>query len=242
MGTRCRFNEFRSLADYANSVGIKKFDTAPLYGKGLAQVFIRKLLVETNREIEIYTKIGRVPIFNFKTLAAWVLNAKFDPLLTKNFSYGEQGYSLDNPDFIAKLRNTLNSFPAGFISTVFLHSPEPSVEIHEDIVRLENLLGHRIKIGVSEPDNAQLDALLGIDDAPTIQIRFDDLKPIHNQCEHVVLNGLNRYAKYHDVSVFDLMSKALEILPDSRVDFNFSFHSEKLIDEVVSSYFKICNT
>lgn len=236
IGTRCGYKSFKELAVHARSVGICTFDTSPLYGKGLSQIFLQRLIREESMRIRIYTKIGRKPFLDYKTLGAWILNCNFSPLLNRNFTILHRNFHLETKTLNSVISNSLKYYNEDIVKVLFIHSPSEEIDIQKLINLIRANLGESVAVGLSDPTSKHLREVPSVYPSLPIQISYEDLNPQHKAFSHITINGALRYAQANNKDLYDLMAKSMDYFPNSKLEFNFSFYNKYIIDEIANIY------
>ncbi|MCA9217236.1 MAG: aldo/keto reductase [Planctomycetales bacterium] len=121
-----------SLLRLANEIGITHFDTAPLYGYGLAEASIGEAFQGRRQEVTIATKIGLYPRLGMASSSSgmWIRKSieKFLPSCRiPKFDWSRQQSE-------KSLKQSLNRLRTDYVDVLFVHEP------HDRITNLPDLL------------------------------------------------------------------------------------------------------
>lgn len=152
VGSRITYSRFVEMADLARQAGLCRFDTAPQYGRGLAQVFLQRYLqARPDFAAKASTKLGRLPVGDAKSIL--VVLAQREPRHALRLLSNSRGAAADfsRANLLASHGFALQSLSARYIDSVFLHaSPLPALALVAAGV-LRELCSDSLMPGVAEP-------------------------------------------------------------------------------------------
>ena len=94
VGSKIGFSKFEKLANIAISNGLRRFDSAPQYGRGLSQVFLSRYLRKINdNSLITSSKVGRLPELDLKTFLILVKHREFKHLVRLNSNIPSEDFS-----------------------------------------------------------------------------------------------------------------------------------------------------
>ena len=214
--------------------GVRRFDSAPQYGRGLAQVFLQRYF-DSNPgcDARVSTKLGRMPMGDLKSLLIVL-------------SQGRPGHALrllgvprcgaadfSNSNLEASWRFALCSLDCGRLDSVFLHaSPKPVLAAGAAQVLLR-LCGGRLQPGVAEPCAGDLQWASDYGGQRwAVQVTADELliNPALRAFPGTVwINSIIRYSRAHSVDLRETMARLQAARPRDRV-FVVGFNHAHMFD------------
>ena len=140
--------QMRLLASAAES-GLTHFDTAPMYGEGLAERALGRFLRGGKREqVTLATKVGFPSRGPAEMFPAWMYLEKAAKAISKKaglFRGAKRHRSLREQDVEASFSKSLRRLHTDFVDILFIHEPSPA-EIPE-IARLADWLRRQKECG-----------------------------------------------------------------------------------------------
>jgi aryl-alcohol dehydrogenase-like predicted oxidoreductase len=117
------------LLEHASASGFSHFDTAPLYGFGLAEEELGVFLASQSSALTVATKIGLYPPRGSRPNLAWVWGQKALGRALPRLSRAMVSWSLAVAE--RSLDLSLRRLRRGHVDILFLHEPDPSL-LHAD--------------------------------------------------------------------------------------------------------------
>lgn len=238
VGSRIRYPRFMRLADMALQAGIHRFDTAPSYGRGLAQVFLQRFANERpGTGLRASTKVGRLPVGDPKSLLIVMSQGELRHAarLSRHRSGMACDFSAANLDRC--LAFARQSMDPSLFDALFLHaSPQPMLA-RGAAESLHRMADGTMQIGVAEPCQADLDWILEQDSADwALQVSMTDFmsEPRLQRLKGTLwINSIIRYARAQSIGLQATMD-ALRTRRGGNCIYVVGFNHEHLFDDFLS--------
>lgn len=209
--------EIEKAIEISLELGLNFFDTADVYGLGLSEERLSKILGNRRHDLVISTKGG----------VSWSSNKNSRASIAINCS----------PDYLAKaVENSLRRLSLEYIPIYYVHWPDPKVEIKKTFEMLSNLQ-HKGKIGLIGCSNFSRDQLVDATNHADIAIVQAPLNPLDKPLPDYLSALCNKYhiqIVAYNVLGFGLLTgkfKKSQVFPEedrrSRVD---NFKTENFDD------------
>ena len=152
VGSRTSYQTFLETASLAISFGINLFDTAPVYGRGIALKYLLRFTNERpDLKINIITKVGRVVKLDLKTLLIYTIRGDFSFLRSGLITRFGPEFELSPVRLVKTQKFHSQLIQKGLISDVLIHSPENYKISTAELDDIRSHFGAPIEIGCSDP-------------------------------------------------------------------------------------------
>jgi aryl-alcohol dehydrogenase-like predicted oxidoreductase len=121
------------LLGHASASGFSHFDTAPLYGFGLAEEELGVFFASQARTLTVATKIGLYPPRGARSQLGWVWAQKALGRLAPSLSRPMVNWSLALAE--RSLHRSLRRLRRDHVDLLFLHEPDPALLNTEEVLR-----------------------------------------------------------------------------------------------------------
>jgi aryl-alcohol dehydrogenase-like predicted oxidoreductase len=121
------------LLGHASAAGFSHFDTAPLYGFGLAEEELGVFLASQSSALTVATKIGLYPPRGGRPRLAWVWGQKALGRVLPRWSRPVVSWSLAVAE--RSLHLSLRRLRRDHVDILFLHEPDPSLLQADEVLR-----------------------------------------------------------------------------------------------------------
>jgi aryl-alcohol dehydrogenase-like predicted oxidoreductase len=121
------------LLGHASASGFSHFDTAPLYGFGLAEEELGVFLASQSRALTVATKIGLYPPLGSRPRLAWVWGHKALGRVLPQLSRPAVSWSLAVAE--RSLHRSLRRLRRDHVDILFLHEPDPGLLQADEVLR-----------------------------------------------------------------------------------------------------------
>lgn len=241
VGSRTSYSEFSKSALLACSLGVEVFDTAPIYGRGLAQKYLAKFIAENpDLSIAVITKVGRVIKFDLKTLMVYLLRLDFSPIASGLVCLGGSDFSLSNENISRSKKEIYKRFDSARILNILVHSPNRDI-INSDVLSdLDETFEFNLPVGCSDPemnDFKQFHAHYNTNFM--VQVGYEEFlkRPdVQGHAGHLVVNGILRFSQHYGVPLKDLFYKIDKMRGGKQTSFNFGFYSSEVVYDVFGEF------
>jgi hypothetical protein len=238
VGSRIGYDDFVRLADRAQQAGIFRFDSAPQYGRGLAQVFLQRYLkLRPDSKATVTSKLGRLPVADLKSIAI-VLARREWKHAARLFGTARRhtaDFSADN--LLRSLEFTRASMDLGRVDSLFIHSsPQPLLNANVEGTMLK-LCGDRFRAGIAEPCPEDLAWLS--EHTPerwSIQVSAEALlanRTVQQFPGTVWVNSIIRYSRKKGLNLRETMDRLRAARERDRV-FVIGFNHARLFDDLAA--------
>lgn len=241
VGSRTSYSEFSKSALLACSLGVKVFDTAPIYGRGLAQKYLAKFIAENpDLGIKVITKVGRVIKFDLKTLMVYLLRLDFSPIASGLVCLRGSDFSLSKENISRTKKEIYKRFDSARVLDILVHSPDRDIITSEVLSELDETFKFNLPVGCSEPemiDYKQFHAHYS--SKFMVQIGYEEFlkRPdLQGHTGHLVVNGILRFSKHYGVPLKDLFHTIDKMRSGKQTSFNFGFYSREVVSDIFSAY------
>ena len=237
VGSRVRYADFVRLAERAYGAGINRFDTAPQYGRGLAQVFVQRYLADhPHADIRVSSKLGRLPVPDIKTLLIVLSQGEFQHVARLMGIARGQAADFREANLRQSLQFTAQSLPLDRVDALFLHSSPAPVLAGGVGALILDLCQGRFRPGVAEPCADDLQWLMRHEPQRwLIQVSAQTLLSdpgVRDFPGQVWINSIIRHGRKHQLSMAQVLDQLATARPKAR-SFVVGFNHEALFDELV---------
>lgn len=160
------YRKIINLLNYTYELGIRHYDTAPLYGKGYSEIIIGKFLRNKREKVTLASKFGLGDNSNahFYLLRPLLIANRLSKSLNKSNNPNLFGIDeieikirkIDRADIEKSFLKTIKSLNTNYLDYYFLHEGLPSFLTDEALMYLESLKknGDVIKLGIATSINS----------------------------------------------------------------------------------------
>jgi len=236
VGSRIHYADFVRLAERAHRAGITRFDTAPQYGRGLAQVFVQRYLADhPHADIRVSSKLGRLPVPDLKSLLIVLSQGEFRHAARLLGVSPGQAADFCEANLRQSLQFTEQSLPLDRVDSLFLHSsPSPVLRGGVGALILELCQG-RFRPGVADPCADDLQWLMSNEPQRwVIQVSAETLLAdprIKVFPGEVWINSIIRHGRKYQLSMKQVLERLALARPSAR-SFVVGFNHDVLINEL----------
>jgi aryl-alcohol dehydrogenase-like predicted oxidoreductase len=234
VGSKIGFKKFEKLANIARSNGLRRFDSAPQYGRGLAQVFLSRYLEKINDNVlKTSSKVGRLPALDLKTFLILVKHREFKHLLRLNMvsEVSTEDFSIEG--IIKSHDFTLQSIDRSLIDTLFLHSSPSSILRTDAGATFFEICSAGLKLGVSDPTTEDLEYIMNHDpESWCIQVSAENLLRDENLQRFpgtVWINSIIRYSRSRRIDLQETFERIQYVRSHNRI-LVIGFNNEEIFD------------
>jgi len=241
VGSRTSYSEFSKSALLACSLGVKVFDTAPIYGRGLAQKYLSKFIAENpDLGIKVITKVGRVIKFDLKTLMVYLLRLDFSPIASGLVCLRGTDFSLSNENISRTKKEIYKRFDSGRVLNILVHSPDRNIINAEVLSELDETFKFNLPVGCSDPEMNHFKQFHAHCNTNfMVQVGYEEFlkRPdLQAHSGHLVVNGILRFSKHYGIPLQDLFHKIDRMRGGKQTSFNFGFYSREVVSDIFSAY------
>lgn len=245
IGSRTNYKTFSQTALLASSLGINLFDTAPVYGRGLAVKYLLQFIKENpGLNIKIITKIGRGVKLDLKTLLIYTLRRDFSFLTSGLIIIFKNEFELSTKRLTDTLKYHSQLMQDDKITDLLIHSPKDSPFSTYDINMIQTYLSNTISIGCSDPTEHVykiFEKKFGSNFI--VQVGYNDF--INNKFYQrhkgtIIINGMLRESRVGSIKLHELFNKVHDLRKNMDTKYNFGFHSIDTVHEVSRNYKIFC--
>jgi hypothetical protein len=235
VGSRISYEQFVRLADLARQAGIVRFDSAPQYGRGLAQVFLHRYFeLRPNINATVTTKVGRLPISDPKSMLIVLARREWRHAVRLLGNTHRYAADFSTGNLLRTLEFTGKSLALNRVDSIFLHSSPQPVLSAGGAQAILQLCGERFLPGVAEPCPEDLEWLSG--HAPgrwSIQVSAETLlgnRSIQAFPGIVWINSIIRFSRNKGLTLNETMDRLQAARHRDRV-FVVGFNHARLFDD-----------
>ena len=232
VGSKIGFSKFEKLANIAISNGLRRFDSAPQYGRGLSQVFLSRYLRKINdNSLITSSKVGRLPELDLKTFLILVKHREFKHLVRLNCNTPSEDFSskglINSSDF------SMQSIDRSLIDTLFIHSSPRSILSTDAGATFFEICSKGLKLGISDPTAEDLEYIMGHNPQSwCIQVSVENLladENLQNFPGQVWINSIIRYSRHQRIELNKTFEKLQHVRSHNRI-LVIGFNNEEIFD------------
>jgi aryl-alcohol dehydrogenase-like predicted oxidoreductase len=232
VGSKIGFSKFEKLANIAISNGLRRFDSAPQYGRGLSQVFLSRYLRKINdNSLITSSKVGRLPELDLKTFLILVKHREFKHLVRLNSDIPSEDFSSEG--LINSYDFSMQSIDRSLIDTLFLHSSPRSILRTDAGATFFEICSEGLKLGISDPTAEDLEYIMGHNPQSwCIQVSVENLladENLQNFPGQVWINSIIRYSRYQRIELKETFEKLQHVRSHNRI-LVIGFNNEEIFD------------
>ncbi len=233
VGSKISYKKFCEFAKLAESLGISIFDSAPLYGRGLSQVYIARYLKQmSSQKWDTSSKVGRIPVPDLKTIAIILLRLEFRHLFRVLKNVGRYAIDFSEKGLNSSHQFAIKSLNGNVPKPVFLHSSNE--QLSSQIDTLINISESCNMFGISDPSHQDL-ALIEKDNRDWIvQVsaeRFLADPALHTYKGKIWINQIIKYSRYANVA-FEKVLNNIILKRSHDCFFVIGFNNKYLFEQV----------
>lgn len=234
VGSRINYASFAELVDLALQAGVRRFDSAPQYGRGLAQVFLQNYF-DSNPgcDARISTKIGRMPVGDAKSLLIVLSRGRVNHALRLFGVPLSAAVDFSHANLEASWHFTQHSLDVSRVDSIFLHASPKQVLATGGAQVLLRLCGEGVQPGVAEPCAGDLQWVTNHGGGRwVVQVSAYELlsNPALQAFPGTVwINSIVRYTRSHRVDLRETMARLHAARPRDRV-FVVGFNHAHMFD------------
>jgi|TARA_B110000259_G_scaffold19418_1_gene20448 aryl-alcohol dehydrogenase-like predicted oxidoreductase len=236
VGSKIGFSKFVKLANIARSNGLRRFDSAPQYGRGLSQVFLSRYLSNLNdNSLKISSKVGRLPALDLKTSLILLKHREFKHLLRLNMLGNVQPEDFSVEGITKSHDFALRSIDRSLIDTLFLHSSLNSILGSDAGATFFKICSAGFKLGISDPTTEDFDYIMGhhpeswcIQVSAEQLLRDENLQLFPGQ---IWINSIIRYSRYKRIELKETLERIERIRNYNRI-LVIGFNNEEIFDQL----------
>ena len=178
-GSKISFNKSYEIGSKLIEFGINNFDTAPNYGSGYSHHILNQL--SKNYKMSVDTKFGDITIPSFKELAKRIYRFHDYKSFKRSLGYLQLSRNIRKNFYFWRIENLKKNLDFFFedlkdcnINILYLHSPPLGIINKQYLIELDKFLkSKKIKIGISWPNEKDIDLLIDQFSHIQLQISFE---------------------------------------------------------------------